>query len=106
MEFRREGSVQGYYCKTCDWAVVTTYIPPEQLDETKYQVRVLSGDLHNENHVRAVATVSGRNFIQARQLLQQQTPIVFEGLAVDVLKAREALNTAGVRYEIEPTFNY
>jgi hypothetical protein len=106
VEFRREGSVQGFYCKDCDWAVVTTYIPKIELDETKYQVRVSGGDFHNEEQVRAVSAVSGLNFIAARKLLQQENSLVFEGEAPKVLEVRNKLADAGLRPEISPQFSY
>ena len=86
--------------------MVTTYIFATQLDETKYQVRVLGAEQHEEKQVRAVATVSNQNFLQARKLMQQEQPMVFEGVATEVLKARETLTAAGLRCEIVPPFNY
>jgi hypothetical protein len=106
VEFRREGSVQGYYCKHCDWAVVTTYISPIELDETKYQVRVGDANYQDEKQVKAVSFVSGLNFLQAGQLLQQKDPIVFEGEAPKVLKARDALVAVGLHCDKSPPFKY
>jgi hypothetical protein len=106
IEFRREDSVQGLSCKNCDWAVVTTYIPQIDIDETIYRVRVSDADFRNENHVRIVSAVSGLNFLAARRLLQQEKPLVYEGKAPDVLQAREKLVNAGLRTEISPQFNY
>lgn len=106
VEFRREGSTQGYYCKRCGWAVVTTYIPPIELDETKYQVRIADANYQDEKQVKAVSSVSGLNFLQARKLLQQKNPVVFEGEAPKVLKARDALIMAGLHCDISPPFSY
>ena len=44
LEHRRERSTQGAFCQNCGWSVVTTYVPPIQLDETRYEVRVANGD--------------------------------------------------------------
>lgn len=107
LEFRREGSVQGFYCKSCDWAVVTTYIPEIQLDETIYELRVSGADFHNENHVRTVSAVSGLNFIAARKLLQQQEkPLVFAGKAPTIQDRRDKLAAVGFSIEISPPFRY
>ena len=106
LEFRREGSVQGLYCKNCDWALVTTYIAPIELDETKYKIRIAGANYTDEKQVKAVSTVSCLNFIQTRKLLQQENPIVFEGVAPNVMKARDALIAAGLYCDISPPFNY
>jgi hypothetical protein len=106
IEFRREGSVQGYYCKSCDWAVVTTYIPEIQLDDTKYQVRVSGANFQNGEHVRIVSAASGLNFIAARKLLQQENPLVFEGEAPKVVEWRSKLAAVGLKSEISPPFRY
>lgn len=104
VELRREGAVQGFYCKTCDWAVVTTYIPKIDLDETTYGLRAIGGDFHNESQVRAVAQVSGLNFIGARKLLQQDAPLVLEAMAPQILAAKMRLNEVGLLAEISPPF--
>ena len=102
LEARQEGSVQGLYCKNCGWQVVTTYIPPIELDKTDYEVRVTGGDFHNEAHVKAVAEVSGRNFLGARKLLQESEPRVFKGKATEVVRAEAVLTAAGVGVQILP----
>lgn len=104
MEFRREGSVQGLFCKQCGWYLVTTYISAVQLDQTEYEVRAHGGDYRNESHLKAVSELSGRNFLGARQLLQQHAPVVFNGKAADVRRAREVLVAAGLGYQIQPPF--
>jgi hypothetical protein len=106
LEYRREGSVQGLYCKQCGWQVVTTYIPEIEVDETDYEVRARGGDFHNEAHVKAVADVSGRNFLGARKLLQESEPLVFRGKAPGVARVREVLGAAGIAYRIAPPFPY
>lgn len=104
MEFRREGSVQGLFCKQCGWSLVTTYIAAVRLDETDYQVHACGGDCRNQSHIKAVAELSGRNFLGARQLLEQHAPVVFKGKAPDVCRARDVLVAAGLSYQILPPF--
>lgn len=106
LEFRREGSVQGLYCKNCGWAQVTTYIQEIELDETKYKVFVSGGDFHNESHVRAVSKVSGLNFVAARKLLQDRHATVLEDVATKVRQALITLSAAGLQYEIRPPFKW
>lgn len=104
MEGRREGSVQGLFCKQCGWQVITSYIPAIHLDQMDYEVHACGGDSRNASHIRAVSELSGRNFLGARQLLEQHDPVVFKGKAPDVCRARDVLVAAGLGYEILPPF--
>ena len=104
MELRRTGSTQGLFCKKCGWYLVTTHIPPMLLDETEYELRAIGGDFHNEAHVKAVAEVSGCNFLGARKLLQEDKPVVLRGRATEVARAETVLTAAGVGAQILPTF--
>jgi len=105
-ELRQQGSTQGIYCTKCDWAVVTTFIPEIKKDMTDYKIRISSGDAHNEQHVKAVAMISGVNFLAARKLLQEPEAVVFEGRAVKVIVVRDALEKAGITCRIIPEFRY
>jgi hypothetical protein len=104
MEYRQEESVQGLFCKNCDWYLVTTYIPADQLDETDYEVRATGGDFRNTAHVKAVAEASGRNFLDARKLLQENEPVVYKGKAPEVARVHGVLTAAGVATRILPPF--
>lgn len=105
MESRREGMSAGLYCTNCDWSVVTTYSPPILLDETLYKISILNGDAHNKQHIKTVAQIVNVNFLAARKLLQQQSPlIVLIGIAKEVVKVQEVLSMAGLVYEIIPNF--
>jgi hypothetical protein len=102
MEARQEGSTQGLFCTPCDWSVVTTHIPEIKLDATLYAVTACNGDFDDASHVKAVAQISGLNFLAARKLLQQELPVVFKGVAVDVLKVRRTLSQAGIDCNVTP----
>src|SRR5688572_6974711 len=104
MEYRQEGSVQGLFCKNCDWYLVTTHIPPIQLDETDYEVHATGGDFKNPAHVKAVAEASGRNFLDSRRLLQESEPLVYRGKAPEVARVHDVLIAAGVGVRILPPF--
>lgn len=104
VEWRRGESVQGPFCNQCGWLAVTTYIPPLYLDDTVYEVRACGGDYKNKSHIKTVAELSGRNFLEARKLLEQDAPVVFKGEARAVCRVRDALVAAGLGYRIEPPF--
>lgn len=104
MEVQNTGSTQGLYCTKCDWSVVTTHISEIRLDATKYEIRIREGDYRNEQHVKAVAHVSGMNFFLSRKLLQESLPIVFKGETIDIVRARESLVSVGMECVISPDF--
>jgi hypothetical protein len=106
LEFRTKGSVQGYFCKTCDWALVTTFIPDIQLDETIYKVTIADGDYRNKSQIKAVAEISNINFLSAQKLLRQRNVMIFQGEAPRVLKVRDTLNAVSLTYDIQPPFPY
>jgi hypothetical protein len=106
MEIRREGSTQGLFCTQCDWSVVTTHISEVKLDNTQYEVVACDGDPDDARHVKAVAQISGTNFLASRKLLQQELPLVFKGVAVDVLQVRETLTGVGISCKVTPEFRW
>lgn len=104
-ELRREGSTQGLFCTKCDWSVVTTVLPDIFRDTSSYEVRVISGDFKNDRQLKAVAQVTGGNFLASRKLLQQAGNfLVFTGAAPDVVAVRDVLSAAGLELTIEPPF--
>ena len=108
-EYRIKGSTQGWYCPRCDWAVVTTYFPPIELDQTIYQVHVATDQTGRVpvERLRVVARLTGLNYIQARDLMTSQPEIlVYEGEAPETLEAARLLERAGLRYRISPEFRY
>lgn len=100
----REGRTDGIRCTQCDWSVATTYTPPIQLDPTIYEVRISHGDYKDARQVKAVAHVVGGNFLNAREILQDSQPIVFNGKAQHVVQVRESLLAAGLMVAIKPEF--
>mgnify|MGYP007088571188 CR=1 FL=1 len=100
LEFFKEGSTSGQRCLCCGWSVVTTSLSEIKTDSNKYEVSC-SGDYRNETHVRAVSAVSGCNFIAARKRLKEGAFSVFSGEAVEVLKIKNTLVSAGVLCTVE-----
>lgn len=105
LEVFNEGSAQGLKCVNCEWSLVTTQIPEIRVDEQEYDVRC-DGDFKSVAHIKAVAEVSGLNFLEAREALKGGHFVVFSGQAVDVLRVKEILGSVGVWYSIEPDFKW
>ncbi|MFZ6721378.1 hypothetical protein [Undibacterium sp. Ji49W] len=105
IEVRREGSTQGLFCTKCDWSLVTTYLPEILRDETTYEVSVTLGYYKNDQHIKTVAELAGVNFLKARKLFQAHTNfVVFTGKASQATLVKDALQLAGLSYEIKPPF--
>lgn len=102
----REGRVSGTRCPKCGWSVVTTETDAIDRDASTYQVRVRHSDFHNETQVKTVARLAGINFLQARRLLQEEDPIVFQGGAREVLRVKAELDQAHLLHSITPSFNW
>jgi hypothetical protein len=100
----REGRTDGIRCTVCDWSVATTYTPPIQLDRTIYEVRIERGDYRDAGQIKAIANVTGGNFLSARDLLKISQPVVCSGDAQHVLQVRDSLLAAGVVVAIQPAF--
>ena len=100
----REGRTDGVRCTQCDWSVATTHTPPIKLDLATYEVLIERGDFRDAKQVKAVASVTGGNFLSARNLLKTSQMVVFNGDAQHVLQVRDALLVAGVVVAIHPEF--
>lgn len=102
--WRVEGSVQGAYCARCDeYAVVTTYWSPDELDPTTYAVRVRGADRADPGHLRALARATGANWREVRARLDAEpSPEVIRARAPQARRVRAALGAAGVRVEVVP----
>ncbi len=75
-------------------------------DETIYSVYTIEANYQNAEQIKAVSSVSGMNYLDARKLLQQIKPLIFEGKAINIIKVKDILDSAGLKYEIIPEFRY
>ncbi len=94
------------FCKKCDWSLVTTYIPKIKMDTTIYSINLIEADLKNIEQIKAISKVSGMNYLDTRNLLQQKNKTIYEGEAMKILKVKDILDSVGVKYSIVPEFGY
>jgi hypothetical protein len=106
LEFLHEGSTEGALCRRCGWSVVTTSIPEIDADESTYCVYVTGANSRDLDQVRASASIAGVNFIEARKLLAEETPLLFQGSARQVAEIKKVLDGVGMQYQIVPEFRY
>lgn len=107
VEPRIEGLCQGIYCPHCaEFLIVTTYIPPIWQDETRYRVTLQAADATNPQHIRTLARITGRNYLQTRALFAENAPLLAEDRAPHMLAIKMRLDAAGIAYAIRPPFLY
>lgn len=105
LEIFNENSTKGLRCPECGWSVVTTNISGIKIDEAKYEVWC-GGDYKNKDHIKAVSEVVGCNFIMSREILKKDSSLVFVGQAVDVLRVKNILLSAGLYCVVSPEFKW
>jgi hypothetical protein len=105
-EFRREGSAQGWFCTNCDWSVVTTYIPEIELDSVAYSISNVKGIHGNADQLRAVAKLTGGNFLEAKTILSTDGAEILRGNAPEILRALRELRQLNLEVEVVPKFKY
>lgn len=104
LEVRRQGASQGMFCTLCSWALLTTCLPDFLNDATSYRVTVILGDIDNNAHLQAVASLAGVSVPEARKRLQAPQGLVFTGLAYEIAPMRETLAEAGLEFRTDPPF--
>ena len=101
-----EGRTTGLECPNCGWSLLTTSTPPILLDTNTYQIFLVEANSRKKNHLKAVAKAAGSNFLDARKLMKQEEPMIFEGKACEVNQIRKEFNELLIKYRIEPEFSY
>ena len=96
----------GMKCPKCGWGWVTSYIEPKLEDETLYTIILDQGNQSNAKELKAVSTVAGCNYIQAKSLITESPYKLIEGLAIDIESCIEMLDKASVKYHVEPEWPY
>lgn len=100
-----EGRCEGLRCSCCGWSLVTTRFPDIEVDDQEYKV-FCSGDYSDLAHVRAVSEVVSCNFLMSREVLRDESYLVFSGPAVEVVRVKRRLESVGVECVIKPDFNW
>lgn len=106
MVFKREGSTQGWYCKNCEWNEVTTFIKEIELDRQTYKVYLIEGDEKDINQIRVLSKVNNNGFLKSKSILKVKGSLLYCGMAKDVYNICETFDDVGIKYYIEPKFQY
>lgn len=96
----------GMTCPNCGWGWATTYIDPEQEDDTVYVVSLSKGNIATRAAIKAVSKITSKNFIQAKRIIENSPVDIYTGNAVEVKDVLLLLESLSLAYGITPEFPY
>ncbi len=100
------GSSEVLTCQDCGWSVATSYVDPIYEDATIYRLYIRDGNVLNKYVLAALSKALGCNYLEAKNVIEGGRSLLFEGDAVKIREKRDALDSGGVAYDIEPDFPY
>ena len=106
MNYRIDGSIQGLWCPTCGWNIITTYIDDIHRDMTEYSICIKSIGSIDIDKIRVVSKIAGVNYIAAKQILEKGDICILKANAEDILKSIAKLKNVNIPFEVTPEFNY
>lgn len=95
----------GMTCPNCGWGWATTYIDPINLDESNYRMILVSSE-NSLSSIKLVSETANCNYVEAKKLIENAPVEIFSGKAVEVKTIKEKLETANIKFRIEPEFPY
>ena len=101
-----EGSTLTISCTNCDWGLASTYKHPIYTDETIYKVILEKGNLSSIENIKTIAHIMNCNFLQAKKIIESDSPIIVEDQAPEIIIQVRKLNNSNVKYSITPNFPY
>jgi ribosomal protein L7/L12 len=96
----------GMTCPNCGWGWATTYIDPEQEDDTVYVISLSKGNIATIAAVKAISKITNKNFVQAKKIIENSPVDIYSGNAVQVKDVLLLLESLSMAYCITPEFPY
>ncbi len=92
-------------CPKCGFQIATTKWDEIDLDLTNYKI-ILSKNMNPTiNQIKCISSLTGKNYIETIQMFNN-SDVVFEGKAIDIISKKEDLKKNGVEFLILPEFPY
>lgn len=106
MNWRIEGSTQGWNCPACGWGVVTTYISQIDADQTEYSLYMKNVSEIDLEKIRFVAQTANVNFLTARQMLEEKEVCLIKAKASKIKETIVKMQGLNIEYSVFPAFYY
>lgn len=101
-----EGTPGSMICSNCGWGWATTYLDPIDSDTTEYQITILEGNKTSVEIIKAVNQVAHLNLLKSKGVIEEAPRVIYKGRASYIYGMKEILDSASVKYKIEPDFLY
>ena len=92
----------GMECPNCGWGWVTTVVDPLFEDTTVYTIVLQKGNPSTKAVLKAISLVTGLNYLQIRDIIDEAPVSLVEGKAPAILKKCEQLERGSVKYQVVP----
>lgn len=102
----KEGSSVGVRCPKCDYSIVTTFSDPVYEDDENYSVILDEGNTCSEVNIRIISKLTGKNFLEARELIKKAPVTMFAGKAYELSGIKQILAQGDIHYRIETEYPY
>ena len=103
---RTEGELMAV-CPKCGWNAVTTVSPEIVEDEKEYGIYLDGPQNASGAALKVVSQIIGSNYLAAKKVLSAEPGnLLIADKALRIKRFARALNGAGLRYEIKPSFPY
>ena len=102
----RHGHECGMTCTNCGWGWVSSYFEQYETDPVAYHISLCAPSEASMTAIKLIAEIATCNYMEAKKLIEAAPTEVFCGQAIDIMKVRERLKDAGIRFEIKPDFPY
>lgn len=104
---KKEGSTIIVDCTKCSYIVATTSICSINEDETMYSIFLEKNNEINKDVVILIMNITGLNLTEVIDILKFQCPFkLLTSNAVEIKTISQKLKDKGVKYTIDPEFNW
>lgn len=106
MNWRKEGSTQGWWCPICEWNMVTTYIEDIDLDMTEYSLYIKNESEIDIDKIKFVSKTANVSAVIAKQMLDGKEVCILKAKAPQIKTVITKLQDLKIDFFVNPMFKY
>ena len=106
MRYEQDGHSICWVCDNCGDAIASTYFEPYETDLSNYRVLIVTPFKATISVLKLISEIANCNYVEAKKLIENAPVEIFSGNAVEVKTIKEKLETANIKFRIEPEFPY